>query len=76
VYSGEKADIIYAAKSTTSVAIDPKKETFVKRTIAFEAGGFAVGGELKVKSLPAVLVSAVARKGVDSAILFFAGIVK
>jgi hypothetical protein len=59
---------MYAARRTTSVASDAKKDVFVSRAMAFEGGGFAGGGLGEAESALRSLESAVGRKGVDSAI--------
>jgi hypothetical protein len=68
VKNGDTAHTIYAGISTTSVASDPKNDVFVRRAMAFEAGGFAGGGELEGETGSALLVFSVVRKGIDSAI--------
>jgi hypothetical protein len=59
---------MYEARSTTSVASDPKRDVLVSLAMAFVTGGFAGGGVSKAGSGLRLLAAAVGRKGVDSAI--------
>ncbi len=77
--SGDAARTMSAASSTTSVASDAKREVFVRRTMASEAGGFAGGGRgrggggvvggLKGDSPSARRLFGARRRGVDSAMV-------